>query len=50
MVSGAACVVIAFPPKIASSRAAIGDRPRFVDKFEDYGIKLHPSVFDPGRH
>ena len=26
-----------------------GVRPRFVDKFEDYGIKLHPSVFDPGR-
>ncbi|VEH43953.1 Pertussis toxin liberation protein H [Kocuria rosea] len=26
-----------------------GVRPRFVDKFEDYGIKLHPSVFDPGK-
>jgi len=26
-----------------------GVRPKFVDKFEDYGIRVSPSVFDPGR-
>ena len=35
--------------RFRGTTVSTGVRPKFMDKFEDYGIRVHPSVFDPGK-